>query len=75
MKELINKPSGFSDEELHSAYLRAEESDNHTLGLLRDAAHKRALIASGCSAEAKALSLSFPEKIAAWFAGDLPKDG
>ncbi|MHA1086870.1 hypothetical protein [Enterobacter ludwigii] len=74
MKELINKPKSVPDEELHSAYLRAEEGDNPTLGLLRDAAHKRALIALGRSSEAKKITLSFPEKVTAWFAGDLPKD-
>lgn len=74
MKELINKPSNFSAEELHAAYLRAEEGDNPTLGLLRDAAHKRALIALGRSQESMAIQLTPFEKIAALFAGDLPKD-
>ena len=74
MKELINKPSSFSDEELHAAYSKAEEGDTPTLGLLRDAAYKRALIALGRSSEAMDIRLSIPEKIASWLAGDLPKD-
>ncbi|KMK43642.1 hypothetical protein [Pluralibacter gergoviae] len=74
MKELIGKPVSFSDGELHSSYLKAQEGDNPTLGLLRDPAHKRALIAVGRSSEAKAIALSLPEKVAAWLAGDLPKD-
>ncbi|HFN6476883.1 TPA: hypothetical protein ACPY0B_000296 [Citrobacter farmeri] len=74
MKELISKPSDFSDAELHAAYIRAEETDNPTIGLLRDAAHKRALIAMGRAPEAKEIVLSYPEKFAAWFSGDLPKD-
>ncbi len=74
MKELINKPSDISDAELHAAYIRAEETDNPTIGLLRDAAHKRALIAMGRTPEAKEIALSYPERVAAWFAGDLPKD-
>lgn len=74
MKELINKPSIFSDEDLHTAYLKAEEGDTPTLGLLRDAAYKRALIAVGRSSDSLEIRLSVPEKIAAWLAGDLPKD-
>lgn len=74
MKELISKPADFSNEDLHAAYLKAEESDNPTLGLLRDAAHKRTLIALGRSPEARGITLSLPEKVTAWFAGDLPKD-
>lgn len=74
MKELINKPSTISVEDLHAAYLRAEEGDTPTLGLLRDAAHKRALIALNRGDEAKKILLSRTEKIFAWFSGDLPKD-
>lgn len=71
MKELITKPDTLSDSELHSAYTRAEETDNPTLGLLRDAAYNRTLIVSG--RESELIKLSLPEKIASWFAGDLPK--
>ncbi|CAI0891940.1 Uncharacterised protein [Serratia fonticola] len=71
MKELITKPDTLSDSELHSAYTKAEETDNPTLGLLRDAAYNRALIVSG--RESELVKLSLPEKVAAWFAGDLPK--
>lgn len=74
MKELINLPASYSDEDLHTAYLRAEQSDNPTLGLFRDAAHKRTLISVGRYAEAKAIRLNFFEKIVSWLAGDLPKD-
>lgn len=74
MKELISCPASCSDEDLHAAYLRAEEGDNPTLGLLRDAAYKRALIALNRSSEAQKITLNFQEKAAAWFAGDLPKD-
>lgn len=74
MKELISKPANFSDEDLHAAYIKAEESDNPTIGLLRDAAYKRALISLDRSSEAKMITLSIPEKITAWFASDLPKD-
>lgn len=73
MKELITKPSTFSDAELHAAYIKAEETDNPILGLLRDAAYKRTLIALGRSAESSAIKLSLLETIAAWFAGDVPK--
>ncbi|WP_447881298.1 hypothetical protein [Serratia fonticola] len=71
MKELITKPDTLSDSELHSAYTKAEETDNPTLGLLRDAAYNRALIVS--RRESELVKLSLPEKVAAWFAGDLPK--
>ncbi|QLO37340.1 hypothetical protein HV213_16720 [Klebsiella sp. RHBSTW-00484] len=74
MKQLINLPASYSDEELHVAYLRAEEGDNPTLGLFRDAAHKRTLISFGRYSEAKAIRLSPVEKIMSWLAGDLPKD-
>lgn len=74
MKELISKPSDFSTEELHAAYLKAEEGDNPTLGLLRDAAYKRTLIVLDRSKEASAIRLSLPEKVTAFLAGDLPKD-
>lgn len=74
MKALINTPTTSSDEDIHNAYIKAEEGDNPTLGLLRDAAYKRTLIALGRSFEAKEITLSIPEMVAAWFAGDLPKD-
>ncbi len=74
MKKLINKPSSISVEDLHAAYLRAEEGDTPTLGLLRDAAYKRALITLNRGDEAKKILLSRSEKIFAWFSGDLPKD-
>jgi hypothetical protein len=74
MKELINKSSSTSVEELHAAYIRAEEGDSPTLGLLRDAAYKRTLIALNRGDEAKRIILSTSEKICAWFSGDLPKD-
>ncbi|HAY0339772.1 TPA: hypothetical protein JS305_003694 [Escherichia coli] len=75
MKVLLNKAPDLSDEELRTAFINVEESDNPTLGLLRDAAYKRALIALGYSSEAESIMLTPPEKIAAWLAGDLPKDG
>ncbi|MBS9333227.1 hypothetical protein KEP72_18635 [Escherichia coli] len=74
MKVLLNKAPDLSDEELRTVFINAEEGDNPTLGLLRDAAYKRALIALGYSSEAESITLTMPEKIAAWFAGDLPKD-
>ncbi|HAX5209050.1 TPA: hypothetical protein JZG45_003902 [Escherichia coli] len=74
MKTLINKAPDLSDEELRAAFINAEESDNPTSGLLRDAAYKRALIALGYSSEAVSITLTMSEKMAAWFAGDLPKD-
>ncbi|MGP2733844.1 hypothetical protein [Serratia bockelmannii] len=73
MKELITTPADISESELHSRYLKVEETDNPTLGLLRDAAYKRTLIALGRSAESKNIRLTFPEKIVSWFAGDLPR--
>lgn len=74
MKMLLNKAPDLSDEELRAAFINAEEGDNPTLGLLRDVAYKRALIALGYSSEAESITLTTSEKIAAWFAGDLPKD-
>ncbi len=73
MKELITKPDSTSDSELHAAYVKAEETDNPMLGLLRDAAYIRTLIVLGRSSEAISVKLSFIQKAAAWFAGDLPK--
>ncbi|WP_141234344.1 hypothetical protein [Serratia fonticola] len=73
MKELITKTDTFSDSELHFAYIKAEETDNPTLGLLREAAHKRALITQGRESESALIKLSLSEKVVAWFAGDLPK--
>ncbi|MCW2103745.1 UNVERIFIED_ORG: hypothetical protein M2402_000891 [Rahnella aquatilis] len=73
MKELISKPDSFSDLELHAAYTKAEETDNPTLGLLRDAAYKRTLIALGRNSESLLIELTFLEKITAWLSGDLPK--
>jgi len=74
MKLLVSKPSSVSDEELHSDYLIAQETDNSMLGLLRDAAHKRTLISFGRFTEANEIKLSLIEKIVAWLSGDLPKD-
>ncbi|EHS3655144.1 hypothetical protein KV336_002956 [Escherichia coli] len=51
-----------------------EQDDNTAIGLLRNAAYKRALIALGYSQEASAIRLTTMEKIAAWFAGDLPEE-
>lgn len=42
--------------------------------MLRNAAYKRALIALGYSQEANAIQLTTMEKIAAWFAGNLPEE-
>lgn len=50
-----------------------ERYDNFSIGLLRNAAYKRALIATGYSQEADAVQLTIMEKIAACFAGDLPE--
>ncbi|MGY0145235.1 hypothetical protein [Edwardsiella tarda] len=74
MKTLITAPDNITDADLHVAYIKAEEGDNPTLGMLRDPAYKRALISLGRSPESAAIKLNMSEKIAAWFAGDLPKD-
>ncbi|EOV3348731.1 hypothetical protein ACONGJ_003075 [Edwardsiella piscicida] len=74
MKALIAVPDNVTDIDLHAAYIKAEEGDNPTLGMLRDPAHKRALISLGRSSESAAIRLNMSEKITAWFAGDLPKD-
>lgn len=73
MKELITNLSNFSDSELLAAYSKVEETDNPTLGLLRDAAHKRALIALDRTDESADIKLNSFEKITAYLAGDLPK--
>ncbi|HEI3268391.1 TPA: hypothetical protein SI311_004872 [Escherichia coli] len=49
-----------------------ELHDNTAIGLLRNAAYKRALMALGYLQEANDIQLTTMEKIAAWFAGDLP---
>lgn len=72
MKELITKSDRLSDEELHSELLKAQESESQTLGLLRDAAHKRTFIALGRESESVPIKLKFTEKIISWFSGDLP---
>ncbi|MEC4924075.1 hypothetical protein [Escherichia coli] len=51
-----------------------ELHDNTAIGLLRNAAYKRTLIVLGYSQEANAIHLTMMEKIAAWFAGDLPEE-
>ncbi|ELY5239850.1 hypothetical protein SM868_001364 [Yersinia enterocolitica] len=73
MKELITNSSNYSDAELLAAYCKAEETDNNILGFLRDAAHKRALIALGRESESTLIKLSFVQKSLSWLAGDLPK--
>ncbi|AIJ10563.1 MULTISPECIES: hypothetical protein [Edwardsiella] len=74
MKALITMPDSVSDADLHAAYVKVEEGDNPTLGMLRDPAYKRALISLGRSSESAAIKLNMSEKVAAWFSGDLPKD-
>ncbi|EOW4542477.1 hypothetical protein ACUHRZ_001355 [Raoultella planticola] len=74
MKALTTLPASISDDDLYASYQRAEETDNPTLGLLRDAAYKRAWIAMGHPEESKKVTLTVAEKITAWLAGDLPKD-
>ncbi|EPY4252841.1 TPA: hypothetical protein L9P67_002307 [Klebsiella pneumoniae] len=74
MKALTTMPASISDDDLYASYQKAEETDNPTLGLLRDAAYKRAWIAMGHPEESKKVTLTVAEKIFAWLAGDLPKD-
>ncbi len=74
MKKLISLTYTAPDEQLNAEFLRAQEGDSPSLGLLRDAAHKRTLISLGRSQEASTIRMSFVESAVAWFAGDLPKD-
>lgn len=73
IKALITKQNIFTESELLNEYSRAEETDNSTIGLLLNAAHKRALIATGYEVEAREITLTKTESVAAWLAGDLPR--
>ena len=73
MKSLIGKTSLFSDDELLSGYLRAEETDSPVLGVLRDAAQKRTHIVLGQYEQASKIKLTVMESFVSWLAGDCPK--